>query len=85
VTLFSINYKLKLDGTKTVQVTLLRTLASSPQSECVSCRQQGHAGSKTVFQQNSPVLNWGCQLTHVVMYSGCKMVAVVVIVVVIVA
>ena len=24
-----------------------------------SCRQQGHVGSKTLLQQNPPVLNWG--------------------------
>jgi len=29
---------------------------------CTSCRQQEHAGSKTLFQQNCLVLNWGCQL-----------------------
>jgi len=26
-------------------------------SECTSCCQQGHVGSKTLFQQNYPVLN----------------------------
>jgi len=41
-----------------VQVTLLKkTLASSPQAECARCHQQGHAGSKTLLQQNPPVLN----------------------------
>jgi len=43
-----------------------------------SCHHQGHAGSKTLLQQNPPVLNWVCQLTHVVLY-GSKMVVVVVI------
>jgi len=28
--------------------------------------------SKTLLQQNPPVLNWGCQLTQVVLYNGCK-------------
>jgi len=41
------------------------------------CYQQGHAGSKTLFQQNPPVLNWGCQLTQVVLYNGRKTVVVV--------
>ena len=42
---------------ETVQVTSLRkTLASSSKSECASCHQQGHVGSKTYFQQNPPVL-----------------------------
>ena len=33
---------------------------------CASCRQQQHSGSKTLFQQNPPVLNRGCQLMQVV-------------------
>jgi len=41
-----------------------RTLASSPQSKCASCRQQGHADSKSLLQQNPPVLNRGCRLTR---------------------
>jgi len=50
-------------GTETVQVTpMRRTLEPSPQSKYVSCRQQGHVGSKTPFQLNPPVFNWGCQL-----------------------
>jgi len=28
-----------------------------------SYRQQGCASSKTLLQQNPPVVNWGCQLT----------------------
>ena len=31
-------------------------------------RQQGHVGSKTLHQQNSPVLNWRCRLTQVDLY-----------------
>jgi len=45
-------------GMETVSITLLRTPASSPWSECTSCHQEGHAGNKTVHQQNPPVLNW---------------------------
>jgi len=41
-------------------------------------------GSKSSLQQNLPVLNWGCQLTHLVVYSWDKTVVVVVAVVVIV-
>jgi len=29
------------------------------------CRQQGHVGSKTLHQQNPPVLNCRCWLTQV--------------------
>jgi len=36
------------------------------------CCQQGHADSKTLHQQNPPVLNWGCPLTQVYLYNGCK-------------
>ena len=32
-------------------------------------------GNKTLFQRNPPVLNWGFQLTQVVLYNGCKTVA----------
>jgi len=48
-----------------VKITLLRTPASSPKSECAGCCQQGHACSKTLHQQNPPVLNWRCRLTQV--------------------
>ena len=41
-------------------------------------------GSKTLLQQNPPVLNWGCRLTQDVLYNGRKMVVVVVVVVVVV-
>jgi len=51
-----------------------RTLASSPQSECSGCRQQEHASSKNLHQQNLPVLNWKCHLTQVDLYNGHKMV-----------
>ena len=44
---------------------LRRTLVSSAKSECASCRQQWHVGSKSFLQQNPPVLNWECQLTKV--------------------
>jgi len=53
----------KRDGTETVYVTQFRkTGASSLVSECASCCQQRHAGSKTSLQQNPPVLNWECRL-----------------------
>jgi len=38
----------------------------------VSCHQQGHAGSKTLRQQNPPVLYWECRLTQVDKFNGCK-------------
>ena len=47
------------------------------QFECASCHQQGNARSKTLLQQNPPVLNWGCRLTQVVLYNGRKTVVVV--------
>jgi len=34
--------------------------------------------STSLLQQNPPALNWGCQLTQVVLYNGHKMVVVVV-------
>jgi len=37
-------------------------------------------GSKTLLQQNPPVLNWGCRLWQVVLYSGRRLVVVVVVV-----
>jgi len=40
--------------------------------ENASCHQQGHAGSKTLLQQNPPVLNWGCWLTQTDLNNGCK-------------
>ena len=48
------------------------TLASSPKSECAGCRQEVRAGSKTLHQQNPPVLNWSCQLAQVNLYNGRK-------------
>jgi len=36
--------------------------------------EQGHVDSKTLLQQNPPVLNWGCQLTQ---YNGSKLVLVI--------
>jgi len=39
----------------------------------VDTRWQRHVGSKTVHQQNPPVLNWRCSLTQVDMYNGHKM------------
>jgi len=44
--------------------------------ECTSCRQQSHAGSKTLLQQNTPVLKLGCRLTQVDLHDGRRMVVV---------
>ena len=41
-------------------------------SECAGCHQQGHAGSKTLHQQNSRILSWRCRLTQVELYNGRK-------------
>jgi len=71
---------LKNDGTETVHVTpVRRMLASSPWSERARCRRHGHAGGKTLLQQNPLILNWGCRLMQVVLYNDCKLVAVVVV------
>ena len=43
------------------------------------CHQQGHAGRKTLRQQNPPVLNWRCRLTQVDLYNGRKTVVVLVV------
>ena len=64
-------------ATDTVYITLLRTPASSPQSKCAGCYQQGHTDSKTLHQQNPPVRNWRCRLTQVDLYNGHKTVVVV--------
>jgi len=53
-----------------------------PVSYFSSRHQQGHAGSKTLHQQNSPVLNWGCRLLQVDLFNGYKADVVVVVVVV---
>ena len=42
-------------------------------TECINCCHQRHAGSKTLLQQNPPVLNWACQLTEVDQYNVYKM------------
>ena len=57
-----------------------RASASSPQSECTGCRQQGLSGSKTLHRQNPPVLNWRCRPTQVDVYNGRETVVVVVVV-----
>ena len=56
-------------------IPFTRTLTSSPWYECASWHQ--HVGSKTLFK-NHPLVNWQCQLTQVVLYNCCKMIAVVV-------
>jgi len=43
------------------------------------CRQQRHAGSNTLHQQNPPVVNWRCRLTQVDLYNGRNTMAVVVV------
>ena len=42
-------------------------------------RQHRHSVSKTLHQQNSPVLNWTCRLIKVGLYNGRKMVDAVVV------
>ena len=39
--------------------------------------REGHAGSKTLHQQNHPVLIWKCWLTQIDLYNGRKTVVVV--------
>ena len=46
----------------------------------VNYRQQGRAGSKTLLQQNPPVLSWRCQLTQVDLFNSRKTVVVIVLV-----
>ena len=59
-----------------VYVTPLRRIVVSfLKPEFVGCSQQGQVDSKTLLQQNPPVLNWRCQQD---MYDGHKMIAVVV-------
>ena len=49
-----------------------RLLKTSNFFQHFTSRQQGHAGSKTLHQQNPPVLNWMCLLTGVDLYNGRK-------------
>jgi len=66
------------DCIETVQVTTFRrTLGSPCYSECASCHQQVHAGSKTLLQQNPSVFDCGCRLTQIVLYNCRKIVVVV--------
>ena len=37
-----------------------------------ACSQQRHAGSKTLRQQNPPILNWRYRLTQIDLYNGRK-------------
>jgi len=53
--------------------TIIITQASSTQSICAKCCQQGHVGSKTLFQQNRLVISLGCRLMPVVVYNGGKL------------
>jgi len=70
---------------QTLSITWLRrTPACSPQSQYIAgCHQQGHVGSKTLHQQNPPVLDWRCRLTQVDLYNSRKTAIVVVVVVVV--
>jgi len=43
--------------------------------EYITCHQQGHAGSKTLHQQNPPVINWRCWLTQVDLYTYTRLMA----------
>jgi len=43
------------------------------------CGQQVHAGSKTLHQENPPVLNWKCRLTQVDRHNGRTAVVVVIV------
>jgi len=45
-----------------------------PWSECIACHEQWHADSKTLLQENPPVLIVGCWLPEVYLYNGCKIV-----------
>ena len=45
---------------------------SSVQSERASCCQQVNAASKTLHQQNPSVINWECQVTHIILYDCHK-------------
>jgi len=71
---------------QTLSITWLRrTPACSPQSQYIAgCHQQGPLGSKTLHQQNPPVLDWRCRLTQVDLYNSRKTAIVVVVVVVVV-
>ena len=55
-----------------VLVTLLRRTLVYSLSDYADCCQQGHVGSKTLLQQNPPVLNWGCQLREVDLFDAMK-------------
>jgi len=58
-------------------VGLGATLASF-KSKYTSCYRQEHAGSKTLLQQNPPVINFGCRLIQMVLYNSHKTLIVVV-------
>jgi len=62
-------------GTITVVPKCLRSEVSYVRSVLTPA----HAGSKTLHQQNSLVLNWRCWLTQVDLYNDLKMVVVVIV------
>jgi len=59
-------------GTETVQITLLWELQRLLPNRSTGCPQQGHAGRKTLYQQNPPVLSWRCRPTQVDLRNGRK-------------
>ena len=74
------------EGMETVQITLQRR-ASSPSSECAGCHQQGHVGSKTLHQQNPPVLTLSFKgldnlQLQVDLYYGCKTMVCIIIIII---
>ena len=75
-----VNIQFSQNSTETVYITLLwRTPASFPNPNALVAISS-HVGSKTLYQQNPPVLNWRCQLTQVDLHNGHKTVVVVVVV-----
>jgi len=61
---------------ETMQVaSLRRTLAFS--LNVLVAVSKGDWAVKFCSNKNSAVLNWGCQLSQVVVYNGCKMVVIV--------
>ena len=48
------------------------TPASSAESDCGGCCQQGHVGSKTLHHQNPLVFNWRYRLMQIDPYNGCE-------------
>ena len=62
---------------KLIAIVLFEPISDPQFLMCYYITKQGHEGSKTLHQQNTPVLNWMCQLTQVDLYNGHKLVVVV--------